>query len=465
MAKSYNSDNKTFDWVLFSVYLALVSVGLLMLYATGEDFNKQETYFWSTDIGRQLIWAGISLVVCLAVSIVDWKFWNTLAYPVYILGLLALISLFVFGTEIKGSKSWFIMAGMSLQPSELAKITTIIGLAAFCSSFKTNIKNNIDQLYALGLIGLPAGFILLQPDAGSALTFSALSLMLFRNGLSTKYFMVGLALLLAIILSIIFSPYLAFSVIVTLTLFFILNFSRKNILSYFILIAFTLGIYAGYRFDFVNIVTFLQSIVILILIQLNSPRSFWKAQYGTIGVVVLIGVMSFAISHTYQNILKPHQKDRINVWLKPKSSDPRGSLYNLTQSKMAIGSGGLHGKGFHKGTMTKLNYVPEQKTDFIFSTIGEEQGFLGCMATIVLFFILLLRILFIGENSAVPFPLYFSYGAAGLLFIHVFINIGMTIGIAPVIGIPLPFISKGGSSLLAMSILIGILLNMSKERK
>ena len=163
----------------------------------------------------------------------------------------------------------------------------------------------------------------------------------------------------------------------------------------------------------------------------------------------MIGVVSFAISHTYQNVLKPHQKDRINVWLKPKSSDPRGSLYNLTQSKLAIGSGGMNGKGFLKGTMTKLNYVPEQNTDFIFSTIGEEQGFLGCVATIFLFFILLLRILVIGENSSIPFPLYFSYGVAGLIFFHVFINIGMTIGVAPVIGIPLPFISKGGSSLLA----------------
>jgi rod shape determining protein RodA len=436
-----------------------------MLYATGEDFTKEETYFWYTDIGKQIIWAGISLVVCLGVSLIDWKFWNTLAYPLYILGLIGLIFLLLFGTEIKGSKSWFIIAGLSLQPSELAKISTIIGLAAFCSSFKTNIKNNIDLVYALGLIGLPAGLVLLQPDAGSALTFGATSLILFRNGLSLRYFMIILALLLAIILSIIFSPYLAFSVILTLALFFILDFSKRNILSYLILAAFGLSIYASHKFGFVNVVTMIQSIVLLLLIQLNSPPSFWRAQYSTIGVVLMIGVVSFAISHTYQNVLKPHQKDRINVWLKPKSSDPRGSLYNLTQSKLAIGSGGMNGKGFLKGTMTKLNYVPEQNTDFIFSTIGEEQGFLGCVATIFLFFILLLRILVIGENSSIHFPLYFSYGVAGLIFFHVFINIGMTIGVAPVIGIPLPFISKGGSSLLAFSTMIGILLNMSKDRK
>lgn len=253
-----------------------------MLYATGEDFTKEETYFWYTDIGKQIIWAGISLVVCLGVSLIDWKFWNTLAYPLYILGLIGLIFLLLFGTEIKGSKSWFIIAGLSLQPSELAKISTIIGLAAFCSSFKTNIKNNIDLVYALGLIGLPAGLVLLQPDAGSALTFGATSLILFRNGLSLRYFMIILALLLAIILSIIFSPYLAFSVILTLALFFILDFSKRNILSYLILAAFGLSIYASHKFGFVNVVTMIQSIVLLLLIQLNSPPSFWRAQYSTI---------------------------------------------------------------------------------------------------------------------------------------------------------------------------------------
>ncbi len=451
--------------MLFSIYFALVCIGLLMLYATGEDYNKEDTYFWYTDIGRQLIWAGISLVVCWVISMIDWKLWNSLAYLIYILGLILLIALLIFGSEIKGAKSWFVIGNFSLQPSELAKISTIIGLSAFCSSFKTNIKNTRDQVYAFGLILVPTGLIFLQPDAGSALTFFAISLILFRNGLPLKYFIVGFSVLMAIILSIIFSPFLAFSIILTLSLFFVLDFSNSNILTYFIILAFVVSIYAGYKFDFVESVTAFQAIVILVLIQLNSPRSFWRAQYGTIGVIMMIGIMSFGVSHTYEHILKPHQKDRINVWLKPKSSDPKGSLYNLIQSKMAIGSGGLNGKGFLKGTMTKLNYVPEQKTDFIFTTIGEEQGFIGCLATIFLFFILLARILSIGEKATVSFPLYFSYGAAGLLFIHVFINIGMTIGITPVIGIPLPFISKGGTSLLAFSIIIGMLLNMSKDYK
>jgi rod shape determining protein RodA len=465
MTSSYTSTNRTFDWVLFSVYLAIVSIGLLMLYATGDDFTKEQTYFWSTDIGRQVIWALISVAFCLSISLIDWKFWNTFSYPAYGIGIALLLALLVFGTEVKGAKSWFTLSSFSLQPTEFAKVSTILGLAAFCSSFKTNLNVFTDQLYAFGLIGIPAGLILLQPDAGSALTFTALSLMLFRNGLPSRYFLVIVALLLAIILSIMFSPSLAFSVILTLSLFFIIDYSKTRILPTLVLVAFVLGIYVGYRFEFIEIVTGIMTIVIVVLIQMNSKQSFWKSQFGTIGVIALIGVFSFAISHTYQNILKPHQKDRINVWLKPENSDPRGSLYNLMQSKMAIGSGGLNGKGFLKGSMTKLNYVPEQKTDFIFSTIGEEQGFIGCTGIIVLFFILLVRILSIGENASVPFPLYFSYGVAGLLFMHIFVNIGMTIGLAPVIGIPLPFISKGGSSLLAFSILIGIVLNMSKKGK
>ena len=464
MAKSLTTVNKSFDWVLFSIYLALVAIGLMMLYATGADFNKEEVYFWNSDVGRQVIWAGASILFCIAVSLIDWKFWDALAYPVYILGILLLLLLLGFGTEIKGAKSWFIVAGFSLQPSELVKVSTIIGLSAFCTSFKTNVRSFIDQLYSFGLLIVPVFLVLLQPDAGSALTFLAISLILFRSGLHLRYFLVGFALLLATILSIIFSPYLAFSVILTLSLFFILDFSKSNLLSYLILLAFIVSIFAGERFDFTKVATALHVLVTLMLIQLNAQKSFWKAQYGSIAIIALIGITSFAISHTYQNILKPHQRDRINVWLKPGESDPRGSLYNLTQSKLAIGSGGLNGKGFLQGTMTKLNYVPAQNTDFIFSTIGEEQGFLGCLGTIFLFFALILRILSIGENSESLFTLYFSYGAAGLIFTHVFINIGMTIGIAPVIGIPLPFISKGGSSLLAFSIMVGILLNMSKSR-
>ena len=465
MENRYASAKRSYDWVLLTVYLALVIIGLLMLYATGEDFNKEQAFFWTSDIGRQSIWAGISLIICLGISLIDWKFWNTLSYPLYAFGLILLVAILLFGTEVKGAQSWFIVSGFSFQPSELVKILTVFALAAFCSSFKTNLENFTDQFYALMLIGIPAGLILLQPDAGSALTFVALALMLFRKGLPLRYFLIAFALLLSVIISIAYSPYLALSAILILSLFFIIDFSRANVLSILTLVAFTLGTYVGHRFDFEEITSGIMAVVVIALIQLNSKQSFWRAQAGTIGVIALIGGFSFAISHTYQNVLKPHQKDRINVWLKPENSDPRGSLYNLTQSKMAIGSGGLHGKGFLKGTMTKLNYVPEQKTDFIFSTIGEEQGFLGCMAIIILFFILLIRILAIGENASVPFPLYFSYGAAGLLFLHIFINIGMTIGVTPVIGIPLPFISKGGSSLLAFSILIGVLLNMSKQAK
>ena len=180
--------------------------------------------------------------------------------------------------------------------------------------------------------------------------------------------------------------------------------------------------------------------------------------------MLLLCLISFSSSYAFSNILKPHQQDRINVWLQPEKCDPRGSLYNLLQSKLAIGSGGLNGKGFLEGTLTKLNYVPEQTTDFIFSSVGEEQGFIGSAALIILFMLVIFRIVNIGERSKHAFVLCFSYGAAGFIFLHFFLNIGMTMGLCPIIGIPLPFISKGGSSLMAFSMMIGIVLNMSKER-
>jgi rod shape determining protein RodA len=240
---------------------------------------------------------------------------------------------------------------------------------------------------------------------------------------------------------------------------------KYKLFSALTVIAFLLSTYVGYQYEFLSWVIAFFGVFVLILIHYNSRSFFGKGQLGMMSIIVMLTVFSFAISHAFENILKPHQQDRINVWLNPGESDPRGSLYNIMQAKMAIGSGGLSGKGFLNGTMTKLNYVPEQNTDFIFTTIGEEQGFVGCVGVLFLFFVLLFRILNNGERSKNQFPMYFSYGVAGVMFIHIFINIGMTIGVAPVIGIPLPFISKGGSSLLSFSILIGILLNMSKQVK
>ncbi len=455
----------SFDWLLLAVYLALVSIGLLMLYATGEDFNKEQIDFWASDIGRQCIWAGISFVACIVLSFIDWKFWNTLAYPIYTIGIAILFLLLFLGTEVKGSKSWFILFGFSFQPSEFAKISTILALSAFCSTFKTNLNFIKDQLYAFVIMLSPAGLVLLQPDAGSALTFFALTLILYRNGLPTYYFFIFFALALAVVLSIKFNPFMSVGVMITLSLFFIIDFLKFRLFAGLVMLAFLLGIYVGFRFELMKWIGGIYALVFLLVIQLSSNQFAIRKHLALIGVITFISVFSLAISHTVENVLKPHQRDRIHVWLKPENSDPRGSLYNIIQSKMAIGSGGISGKGFLQGTMTKLNYVPEQKTDFIFSTIGEEQGFIGCLGAIFLFFVLIFRILSIGENASNPFPTYFTYGVVGLIFLHVFINIGMTIGLAPVIGIPLPFISKGGSSLLSFSILIGILLNMSKQNK
>ncbi len=446
-------------------FFALVIIGWLSLFAASYNGTGiQEVFSLSTEIGRQTVWLGLSIVSFIAILTIDWKFWSTFAYVIYGLGIFLLLAVLIFGVEIKGSTSWFNIAGFSFQPSEFSKLATCLAIASLLGSTQINIKNNRHFSIALAMVGVPAFLIMLQPDAGSALVFSSFLILFYRAGANSLFYILGLAFITNVILGLVFgvSPTLIFSMLVTIgVIMFIIN-SDIRFLANFFLIA--LASFVFYRFGY-KIPTFIVLGLILVGFSIYMIRENKIQQLILTVVFLAISVFITMITNwSFNNVLKPHQQDRINVWLRPDLCEPRGSLYNIIQSKTAIGSGGFWGTGFLKGAMTKLDFVPEQNTDFIFCTIGEEHGFLGVFGVIVLFMILLYRIVLMAENTRLDFIRYYMYGVAGIIFFHVFINIGMTMGIMPVVGIPLPLMSKGGTSILVFFLMIAILFKMDLKR-
>lgn len=456
---------KSLDWILLTLYLSLVFIGWLMLYSTVyEETNPLSFLDPSTQIGSQTIFVVIAAFVFVFCLTVDWKFWNTFAYPIYILSMAGLILVLIIGTEIKGAKSWFSLGGFSLQPSEFAKFATALAVSSFTAFYKSNIDNTKTLLSSLGLILLPMILILLQPDAGSALVFLSFFILLFRLGLSSMFYVLGLSLICIFILSLIFGPVIvSLEAILIGTLFLIVSQKQKKRVMILTVAGILLMSFILYHINpwiAIGLASFMLLLYLAIYIKERKMR-----QAILVGMGVTLAV-SFGqgTSYAFNNLLKPHQQDRINTWLRPELCDPRGPLYNIIQSKMAIGSGGLRGKGFLEGTMTKLNYVPEQTTDFIFSTVGEEQGFLGAFGIIIIFTLMVIRMTIIGERAKSPFVRNYAYCVAGIFFIHYFINIAMTMGLMPIVGIPLPFLSKGGSSLIGFTILVGTLIKMDWDR-
>lgn len=455
-----------FDWILLVVYLALMAIGLAMVFSTTYN-DHASTGMWAIDspFFRQFIWACISLVMVMILTIVDWQVWNTMALPLYAMGILLLIGLLVFGTDINGARSWLTLGSLSLQPSEFVKFTTILFCANLLSSIKIKLNDKRSQLILLIVILVPAFLIILQPDPGSALTFSSFLIVAYRKGLSANYYIALICLFLTLVLSFMYGYMLVISLIFLVGIVLILNFNDAKLLASMLTTTLLLVNILTYRYGVVHYSILLNAVVFIYHLWIINKNRDLPSKFFIASNIILLAVISFGSSYAFSSILKPHQQDRINVWLQPEKCDPRGSLYNLLQSKLAIGSGGFSGKGFLEGTLTKLNYVPEQTTDFIFSSMGEEQGFVGSALLVVLFMVMVLRMIAIGERSKHSFVLAYCYGIAGFIFVHFFLNIGMTMGLCPVIGIPLPFISKGGSSLLAFSMMVGIALNMSKDRQ
>lgn len=470
--KIHNPFWRNLDIITFSICMGLALIGWLLVYRVGggEDDLEAAGSFMSTSAGKQTMWMILAMALFWLTMLFDAKFWETFAYPIYALSMVLLFLVLFLGTNIKGATSWFTFGGFSFQPSELAKFGTGLAVSAFLGRFNTNLEHPRSILIAFGLIVLPIVLIIRQPDPGSALVFFSFLVVFYREGLSSIYYLVGGFLLANLICGFVFpTPNITLTLLIAGALLFIYNLkdkkNRKWVLAALLLAGAGIG-----------------------LLQQKLPETPW-ALFSAIGAFVGLGsymwlrekqgklfrLLTFAIllgtgvaftaNYTINNVLKPHQQARIRLWLTPDQCDPHKERYNLDQSKLAISSGGWDGKGLFKGTMTRLNYVPEQTTDFIFCTVGEEQGFVGSVSIILLYLALLFRLITIAERQRTAFARSYAYGVAGIFFIHFFINIGMTMGLMPIIGIPLPFISKGGSSLLGFTIMIAVLLRLDSNRK
>lgn len=455
------------DIITFSIFIGLVMVGWLMVYTVsfGEGYSGGTENFFSTSVGKQTIWVGASFFMFAFILLIDWKFWQTFAYPIYAFSLFLLVAVLFLGKEIKGATSWFSFGGFSFQPSELAKFGTCLAMSVFLSHYSTNLRTGRSQIYALSLLLAPMFLIMRQPDAGSALVFMSFLVVLYREGLSPNYFIIGGYIATMAILGLAFKDInsILFGLILLSGLPLALQFSPRNYWLAAYLAASGMAIYL-YRLGF-------QTEVLLVSVGIVSALAgaqWFKKNERLVGLLftaLIVGVgVTIAANYGFNNVLKPHQQDRINVWLNPDASDAQGSKYNLVQSQLAISSGGFWGKGFTEGTMTKLNYVPEQSTDFIFCTIGEEEGFIGTFSIIILFLLLLIRITILAERQRANFSRHYAYCVAGIFFIHFLVNIGMTMGLMPIIGIPLPLISKGGSSLLGFTMMVAVLLKLDSNR-
>lgn len=404
------------DWITVLLYFLLVLIGWVNIYAAVYNQEHQYIFDLSQNSGKQLIWIGTSAFLALVILIIDAKFFSTFSYVIYLLVIALLIGVLLFGKEIAGSKSWFQIGSFSLQPAEFAKFAAALALAKYLSKMDLNLNKFTTKAVAVTIIFAPAILILLQHDTGSALVFSALILVLYREGLSGNILLLGLFIALLFILALLINKFILIALL-----------AANAILIYYL--------YKGLR----------------------------KKVVWIVGIFVLTAGYVYSVDYAFENILEPHQKKRINVLI-GKETDIRGAGYNIHQSKIAIGSGGFEGKGFLKGTQTKFDFVPEQSTDFIFCTVGEEWGFIGSFVIIGLFLALLSRIVLIAERQRSKFSRIYGYGVASIIFFHFAVNIGMTIGLFPVIGIPLPFISYGGSSLWGFTILLFIFIKQDSAR-
>lgn len=453
------------------IYLFLVFFGWLNIFAVGYNEKFTTIFNLKLNYGSQLLWILFSFILIIIIFILDFKVFPFFAYIIYGLSLLLLLLVLKFGTEVNAAKSWFRLFGFSIQPSEFAKIGTSLALARYLSGYGITKFTLKTFGICAGIIGAPFLLILMQPDPGTALVFAAFLLVLFREGLP-GWILVIVVFVFALFL---FSLLLETGIIVTaligivLVFHFILN--RKPKVFFTSLVIFGIiyaGLFlankyleAGIRYDLVIILALVISSIIYIVLTLKH-----KVKHVFVLLIFLYGFVAvpYSVDFVFHEVLKPHQQKRINIML-GKEQDPRGYGYNVNQSKIAIGSGGFSGKGFLDGTQTKFDFVPEQSTDFIFCTVGEEWGFVGTSVVLLIFAGLMVRIIIVAERQRSKFTRVYAYAVASVLLIHVAINISMTIGLFPVIGIPLPFFSYGGSSLMGFSVLLFILIRLDAMRK
>ena len=412
--------NKIFKYDLISLlaYTFLVIFGIVNVYSSSYTESFTSIFDYSTLVGKQLIFLGISTLTLIFILFTNHKFFDNIASSFYFLSLVLLVSLFFFGVERGGAKSWYIIGPVSFQPTEFAKLCTALFLAKFLSIIQTDLNKIRDIFIVSAIILAPIILITIQPDPGSALVFCAFIFPILREGLDLRFFFFGVIILSVLTLTLIFDLFIVSFILTTIFVLIILYNRRRRIR--------------------INFIKYLGALLFLVLI-------------------------SFSTNYLFENVLEQRHRDRINLIL-GKEIDNKGIGYNINQSKIAISNGGVFGTGFLEGTQTKGDFVPRQHTDYIFSTIGEEWGFIGTFTTILLFSLLIIRITIRAEKQVNHFKRIYCLCFTSILFIHFFINIGMSIGLVPSVGIPLPFISYGGSSLLTFSVMFFIYLNFDSSR-
>jgi rod shape determining protein RodA len=387
------------DWPLVGMYLFFIMVGWINIYAAAYNEDHKSIIDFSQEYGKQFMWICISILLILIILMLDAKFFSTFAYFIYVFAIAFLILTLFIGTEVHGSRSWiYFSETVRFQPLELAKFATNLILAKFLGDISIRMQDITTRIKAVAFIVVPA------------------ILVLFREGLSGNILILGFAIIVLFIFTLLIDKLIivAFITLAAIGFFFLIKRNRKNILQFLLIYGLTVG-------------------------------------------------FIFSVNAVYEHALQPHQKKRIDVFL-GKVTDVKDKGYNVNQSKIAIGSGGFFGKGFLNGTQTKFKFVPEQNTDFIFCTIGEEWGFLGSSIVVIMYVLFLMRVLFVAERQRSSFSRIYGYGLASIIFFHVLINVGMTIGLAPVVGIPLPFISYGGSSLLSFTVLLFVFIKQDSNR-
>lgn len=405
------------DWVTVSIYITIVFLGWLNIYAvTYDPESKISIFSLSINSGRQILFIAGAFFIVMTILIIDMRFYETFAYIIYGLILFLLLLVPIIGKEVGGNKAWLGIGSFGVQPSEFAKFATALAVAKYIGSVGFRMDQLKNQAILFVMIGVPMGLILLQKDTGTALVFTAFTVVYFREGMSPFLIIAGIVAAIIFVLTLMVNQYYLFMAI---------------------------GI-------------------ILIIAIVMGKKKLKRIGLLTAGAIAICGII-MSVDYVVTDVLKPHQQNRVKALINP-DADPLGFGWNVTQSKIAIGSGGFLGKGFLQGTQTKFNFVPEQSTDFIFCTIGEEHGWVGSLFIMSLFIALILRVMFLAERQKNRFARVYGYSVACIFFFHFAVNIGMTIGLFPVIGIPLPFFSYGGSGLWGFTILLFILLKLDVHR-
>lgn len=412
------TEKKRYDWVPILLYLGIVLFGWLNIYAACYDENHAQVFDFSRQHGKQLLWMGVAFIVAVCVLLIHPRVFSNGSYIIYGIVLVLLVATLFIGTVTNGGQSWIDFGAFKFQPSEFAKFATALAVAKYISAIDIDLTLPRTRITLALLVLVPAGLILLQHDTGSALVFLAFLLPFFREGLSHYILLVGVLAIVLFVAALLINKYLLMGILLVICLLYLFVWLSKR-----------------------------------------TSKTYWR----TAAFFVVCCLFTLSVDFTFEKVLETHQRNRIYVLL-GKVEDPRGVGYNVDQAKIAIGSGGLVGKGFLNGTITKADFVPEQETDFIFCTVGEEWGFLGSLVLIAAYVWLLVYLVTMAERQRSVFSRFYGYSVASILFFHFAVNIGMVLGLVPVIGIPLPYFSYGGSSLIAFTLLLFIFIRQDADK-